>query len=277
MLRVFFWVMVCSTIILFGQTFAGSIGGEVSAGENFGHTLVLFLHQLLLVYWLGPDIAVYIWSRRVVNTELSAEQRIVAGNMMTMIDIVPRVCLSLFLTVAGILSETYGLPHPWWQMIAIVLLGPVWLTIVLMSYLKRGSDFGDLVMRFDSWLRGMLVIGMPISVMWSVSTGRLADSPWIAGKLIILAIVILLGLLLRLRLRAMFDGLNSMEKEGQSEAVDTVMATSLARAQLFSYAIWALLLWASLLGIVKPGEQESTESAARVEVIDPVRSLSSSQ
>ncbi|HJP38695.1 MAG TPA: hypothetical protein QF499_06130 [Gammaproteobacteria bacterium] len=277
MRRVFLWVTACSAILLFGQIYAGSLGGELSADENFGHTLTLFLHQLLLVYWLGPDIAVYIWSRRVVNTGLSVEQRIVAGNMMTMIDIVPRVCLSLFLTVAGILSETYGLAHPWWQMIAIVLLGPVWLTIVLMSYLKRGSDFGDLVMRFDCWLRGLLVIGMPISVIWSVSAGRLADSPWIAGKLIILAIVILLGLLLRLRLRAMFDGLNRMEKEGQTEAVDTVMTTSLARAQLFSFAIWALLLWASLLGVVKPGEPASGEPVARLEWLDPVRSLSSLQ
>jgi hypothetical protein len=267
MLRALFWITVFATVLLFGQSFAETLGAEAVADENFGHTMVLFLHQLLLVYWLGPDIAVFIWSRHVVNAKLDVEQRIVAGKMMTTIDIVPRVCLSLFLTVAGILSDTYGLPHPWWQMVGIILLGPVWLTIVLLSYLKRGSDFGDLVARFDLWLRGVLVIGIPISVSWSWSTDRLADSPWIAAKLMILAVVILLGLIMRLRLRAFFAGMNKLETDGQSVAVDTMMATSLARARPFGHAIWLLLLLASLLGIIKPGEQEPVETAALTESV----------
>ena len=267
MLRAFFWITVFATALLFGQSFAETLGAEAATDENFGHTMVLFLHQLLLVYWLGPDIAVFIWSRHVVNAQLDVEQRIVAGKMMTTIDIVPRVCLSLFLTVAGILSETYGLPHPWWQMVGIILLGPVWLTIVLLSYLKRGSDFGDLVARFDLWLRGVLVIGIPISVSWSWSTDRLADSPWIAAKLMILAVVILLGLIMRLRFRAFFEGLNRLEADGQSAAVDTMMATSLSRARPFGHVIWLLLLWASLLGVIKPGEQEPVETAAMAEPV----------
>lgn len=281
MLRVFFWVMMFATVLVLGQAIAGSFGAEASANENFGHTMALFLHQLLLVYWLGPDIAVFMWSRHAVNAGLDVEQRVVAGKMMTMIDIVPRICLSLFLTVAGILSDTYGLAHPWWQMAGIILLGPVWLTIVLVSYLNRGSDFGELVARCDLWLRGVLVVGIPVSVAWSVSTDRLADSPWIAGKLLILAVVILLGLIMRLRFRAFFDGLSRLETDGQSEAVDSMMATSLARARPFGHAIWLLLLWAALLGIVKPGEREPARSAATAESgalpAGAVRSISSSR
>ncbi len=275
MLRVFFWITVFATLLLFGQSFAGATGP--SAEGDFGHTLMLFMHQLLLVYWLGPDIAVYIWSRRAVNTGLDVEQRITAGNMMTMIDIVPRVCLSLFLTVAGLLSETYGLVHPWWQMVAIVLLGPVWLMIVLMSYLKRGSDFGDLAMRFDLWLRGMLVVGIPLSVAWSVSTDRLAGSPWVAGKLMILALVILLGLIMRLRIRGVFAGLATMAADGPSEDLDTRISASYKQARPLYYAIWLLLLWASLMGVVKPGEQVQADHAAEAQSISSVRSLSSWQ
>ncbi len=275
MLRVCFWITVFATLLVFGQSFAGSPG--VGAEGSFGHTLMLFLHQLLLVYWLGPDIAVYIWSRRAIDTGLDVEQRVVAGNMMIMIDIVPRVCLSLFLTVAGVLSETYGLPHPWWQMIAIVLLGPVWLTIILLSYLNRGSDFGDLVARFALWLRGALVIGIPLSVAWSVSTDRLAGSPWVAGKLIILALVILLGLIMRLRIRGVFAGLSKLAADGPSADLDSQMSASHARARPFNYAIWLLLLWASLMGVVKPGERERTGVTVEDQSVSSVRSLSSWQ
>ncbi len=262
--RIFFWIMVLATVLLFGQSFADTLGADGATNEHAAHSLVLFLHQLLLVYWLGPDIAIFIWSRRAVDTTLGAEQRIVAGQMMTMIDIVPRVCLSLFLTVAGVLSDTYGLPHPWWQMIGIVLVGPVWLTLVLLGWLNRGSDFGALVARAEIWLRCALVIGIPLSVLWSVSTDRLAGSPWIGGKLVILALVILLGLIMRWRFRGFFDGMARLQSEGPSAAVDAQMLTSLARARPFGHAIWLLLLWASLMGIVKPGEQDPAPVAAAV-------------
>jgi hypothetical protein len=265
MLRAFFWVMVLATVLLFGQTLAGLPGAEAAAEEEIGHRLVLFMHQLLLVYWLGPDIAVMIWSRIAVKTEFDVEQRIVAAKMMTMIDIVPRVCLSLFLTVAGILSDTYGVTHPWWQMAGIILLGPVWLTIVMVSYLNRGSAFGDQVARYDTWLRAVLVIGIPASVAWSLLTGRLVETPWIALKLIILAVVILLGMIMRIRLRAFFDGVQRLETEGQSEEIDGIMKRNIGLALPMVHATWLLLLWASLVGVIKPGEPEPADSMAVIE------------
>ncbi len=274
-------VCLLITVLMLGQAFAGAIGVDASANETFGHTMTLFVHQLLLVYWLGPDIAIFIWGWSAVKAGLDVGQRIAAGKMMTTIDFVPRVCVSLFLTVAGILSATYGLSHPWWQMAGIILLGPVWLTIVLLSYLKRGSDLGGLADRFDFWLRGVLVVGIPISVMWSVSTGRFAGSPWIAGKLMIFAVVILLGSIMRLKLRAFFEGLNKLETDGQSEAVNTMIATSFARARPLWPAVWLLLLLASLMGIMKPGEQGSARTAAMTGSVASqwalVRSISSSR
>jgi hypothetical protein len=266
MLRAFFWVMLLATVLLFGQTLAGLPGADAAAEEDIAHKLVLFMHQLLLVYWLGPDIAVMVWSRIAVKTELDVEQRIVAGKMMTMIDIVPRICLSLFLTVAGILSDTYGVTHPWWQMAGIILLGPVWLAIVLMTYLNRGSAFGEQVARYDTWLRAVLVIGIPVSVAWSLLAGRLVDTPWIAVKLIILAIVILLGMILRIRLRAFFVGVNRLATEGQSEEIDGIMKRSVGLALPLAHTTWFLLLWASLLGVVKPGESEPVDTAAVAEL-----------
>ena len=144
----------------------------VSATDTFSHTFVLFLHQLLVVYWIGPDIAVFIWSRSAVNPQLAPEQRITAARMMTVIDVVPRVCVALFLTVAGILSDTYGIAHEWWQWLGILLLGPVWLFIVLVGWIKRGSEFGSTLAKLDTWLRIALVVGIPASVAYSSMTGR---------------------------------------------------------------------------------------------------------
>lgn len=268
MLRAVLVCMFLATTALFGLAYAA----DSAASGNLGHTTMLFLHQLLLVYWLGPDIAVFIWSRRAVVPELSVEQRVAAGKLMQTIDLVPRVCLSLFLTVAGILSDTYGIAHPWWQMAGIILLGPVWLTIVLLSWLNRGSDFGELVARMDIWLRIVLIIGMPISLFWSVATGRLADTPWIAGKLMLLTLIILLGLIMRLRFRAFFAGLDKLASEGQSEATDAAMALSLKRARPFGHAVWLLLIVAAVLGIIKPGDKQGAADATAAITVPAISS-----
>ncbi|MDH3978287.1 MAG: hypothetical protein OEU86_07190 [Gammaproteobacteria bacterium] len=268
MLRTIIMVTVLAVALLFGQSFADVINGDV-ANESLAHTVTLFFHQLLLVYWLGPDIAVFIWSRSAVNPQLTVEQRVTAGKMMAQIDLVPRVCLSLFLTVAGILSDTYGLPHPWWQMAGIILLGPVWLTIVLLTYINEGNEFGATVAKLDLILRGILVVGIPVSVAYSLATDRLVDAPWIAGKLMALAGIILLGLLMRLRFRAFFTGLDRLEKEGQSDDVDQQMAGSLAKTRPYVHGIWVLLLLASMAGIVKPGDQVDRPG----EVADQVSAL----
>lgn len=263
MLRTTFVLIMFATLFLFGQSFA-DVANDAGSTNHFAHNFVLFLHQLLLVYWIGPDIAVFIWSRSAVNPQLGPEQRVAAGRMMTAIDLVPRVCLALFLTVAGILSETYGITHPWWQMAGIVLLGPVWLFIVLGAWLKQGSDVGRTLAKLDIWVRIALVVGIPVSVVYSSMTGRLEDTPWITGKLMMLAAIILLGLVMRIRLQAFFDGVDTLEADGPSPETDRRMATSLKRAQPFVYAIWLLLLWAALLGVVKPGEPDSSAPAVSV-------------
>lgn len=262
MLRLTVMLILLATAVVFGNSFADALAGGGDAADSFGHGLVLFLHQLLLVYWLGPDIAVFIWSRRVVNTGLGPEQRVAAGRIMTTIDLVPRACLALFLTVAGILTETYGISHPWWQMAGIVLLGPVWLFVVLAAWFREGSQFGRTMTTLDTWLRIALVVGIPLSVAYSWTTGRLADAPWINVKLIILAGIILLGLLMRVHLRRFFDGVEKLAAEGQSVETDQQMASSLSGARRYVHAIWLLLLWAALLGVVKPGEPEQPPPVA---------------
>ena len=61
----------------------------------------LILHLLLFAYWLGGDIGVYYSSGMVVNPKLGIEARRIAGKIMMNIDLVPRICLSLMLTVGG--------------------------------------------------------------------------------------------------------------------------------------------------------------------------------
>jgi hypothetical protein len=217
------------------------------------YELLQFLHVVLFVFWLGPDVAVYAWSRKAVDAGASAELRIVAGQMMTLVDIIPRAAISLMLTVGGLLSEYVGLEHPWWQMAGIVLLGPVWLTLVLIGALRDGTAFGASAQRFESWLRWLLIVAVPLSVAYSTVTGRLAMAPYVGAKLLLFAAVLLLGQLMRARLASLGTAFAELKTNGLSPALDATMRASVARSRPYAVAIWVAMLAAALMGVLKPG------------------------
>jgi hypothetical protein len=223
------------------------------AYETFGYLFVLFLHQVLFVFWLGPDIGVYMWSTKVVNPALSAGQRLAAGRIMQVIGVLPQVCMSLMLTVGGVLTELMGIDHPWWQMAAIWLLGPVWLSLTLWVYTTAGTEKGARLAQLDIWFRWLIVVSVPLSVIYSVSTGRLAGFPWIMAKLLLFAAVVFFSLRMRQRLLPFITGLDRLASEGPSPELDATLRSSISRARLFMFASWAALAAAAALGMIQPG------------------------
>jgi hypothetical protein len=217
------------------------------------YELLQFLHVFLFVFWLGPDVAVYVWSRKAVEAGASAEQRVVAGQMMALVDFIPRAAISLMLTVGGLLSEYVGLEHPWWQMAGIILLGPVWLALVLAGLIRDGTPFGATAQQLESWLRWVLIVAVPVSVAYSTLTGRLAIAPYVGAKLLLFAAILLFGYLLRARLAPLRQGLVDLAASGPSPALDESMRTSLGSSRPYTVAIWLALLAAAFMGVLKPG------------------------
>ncbi len=225
------------------------------------HELTRFVHQMLFVYWIGPDIGVYYLSHRITDPSLSVGQRLAAAEVMGQIDLIPRVCMSLMLTVGGILTEFVDVPHPAWQMAGIVLLGPVWLSMILVTYFRRGTDLGDTATKLDFYFRWLMIVAVLVSVGYSFSTGRLDASPWVGSKLVLFAAILLFGLLMRLRVAPLVAGIGKLATAGPSAETDQMMAASLRRTKPFVLAMWACLLLAALLGVVKPGGQAPTTAA----------------
>ena len=244
-----FLVLVPAGLLLAAVAVEGADDGLTA------YELTLFIHQLLFVYWIGPDIGVYYLSHRITDPALSPGQRLAAAQVMGQVDLIPRVCLSLMLTVGGLLTEFVGIPHPAWQMVGIVLLGPAWLILVLLVYLKQGTPQGAMLAKIDFWFRALMIVAVLGSVGYSWATERLADTPWVAGKLVLFAAILLFGLLMRLRVAPLVAGIGKMAVEGPSEENDTVMTRSLARTKPYVLAMWVCLLMAALMGVVQPGDR----------------------
>jgi len=219
---------------------------------SLAHGLTRFLHLLLFVYWLGGDAGVFYSSRFVINPKLSRDARMTAAKIFIDLDMIPRYCMALMLTVGGILAEVMGISHPTWEMVAIVLLGPVWLGLVIAVHAKEGSAAGQTLKRIDVWFRWIVIVSILVSVIHSHWTGRLDGLEWFSAKLVLFAFLIFCGLMIRRNLPPFVEGFRQLAGSGATPESDRLMIDSMARCRPYVLLIWAGIALSALLGILKP-------------------------
>ena len=234
------------------------------AEGDLGHTIWLIIHLVLFAYWLGGDIGVFYSTRMILNRSNTPDQRFMASRIMLWIDLLPRLCLSMMLTVGGILSEYVGVSHPLWQYAMIVVLGPVWFTVLLVMHFKHNASFMPMLTKLDLWFRWFLIFAIVASVWWSVSNERLDDAPWLAFKLIVFAILVLCGVMIRIYIPGFIAGVRALGQGSITTEQDDAMKRSIHRVRPWVFTIWAGLIVEAFLGIYKPGAPEAADAVGNL-------------
>ena len=221
-----------------------------------GQDIALLMHLLLFAYWLGGDIGVFYSSGFAVNRKLSRGARQAAGTIMMNLDLIPRLCLSLMLTVGGILTHYYGIDHPLWQMVGIILLGPIWTCSLISIHFNEGTDLVKTMTKIDYYFRWIMVFTLIASVSYAFYfTDRLNANPWVGAKLIVFAALIFCGIMIRKYIGGFIKGIHNIATDNINEADDIAMAASLSKARVFVLTIWVLLLVEVWIGVAKPGSK----------------------
>jgi len=223
------------------------------------HDLLLLIHLLLFCYWLGGDLGVFYSSKLVADAGLPRASRLAAAKVMLACDLAPRVCMSLTLTVGGLLAAALGVPHPPWLLAGVVLLGPAWLAVVLVLHFRHQAPFAPMLTRIDFHFRWLLILAIVASCALALTTGRLNAAPWIALKLLAFALLVFFGLMVRIHLKGFTAAYVKLVQGAPKVADDAMMAASLAKVRPWVLGIWAILVVQAGLGIVKPGDRATGE------------------
>jgi hypothetical protein len=221
---------------------------------SLAHGLVKYLHVLLFVYWLGGDAGVFYSSTFVTNTRLSRDARLTAFKIFMNLDMLPRYCLALMLTVGGVLAEFIGYDHPAWQTAAIIALGPIWVWVVHTIHVKEGTDFGKKLAALDRQFRVFMIIAIVASVAYHWATGPLRPYPWLAAKLLIFAFLIFCGFMIRLKIPPFIEGFRTLAASGATPESDQKMIDGMGACRPYVLVIWAGVAISALIGILKPGQ-----------------------
>ncbi|HJP03608.1 MAG: hypothetical protein CL799_11010 [Chromatiales bacterium] len=217
------------------------------------HEFLLILHLLLFCYWLGGDIGVFYSSGFAANPKLSLEARMTAAKIMLNLDIVPRLCGAVMLTVGGLLSEFVGVTHPAWQMYAIIAVAPAWLALELVLHFKHDTPLGKGMAKFDDPFKWLIVIACVASAAWSFSTGRLDEAPWVGYKVLVFALIMFFSLMINRTIGPYIVGIQRIAEGKIDEAENAAMAASLKQVKWAVIGIWIALVVEAVLGVAKPG------------------------
>jgi len=220
---------------------------------TLAHGVFKYIHILLFVYWLGGDAGVFYSSTFVTNTKLSREARLTAFKIFINLDMLPRYCLALMLTVGGVLAEFIGYEHPMWQTVAIVALGPIWVWVVHTIHAREGTEFGKTLATWDRRFRLFMIFAIIASVAYHWTTGPLQPYPWLAAKLLIFAFLIFCGFMIRLKIPPFIEGFKVMAASGATPESDQKMIDGMGACRPYVLLIWAGVAISALLGVLKPG------------------------
>src|SRR5580698_7997003 len=101
---------------------------------------LVYVHILLMVFWLGTDIGVFIAGLQFMNAKLPLEQRRAAIGVGMIIDRYPRVCFAAMLPVGAQLAWLRGsLLISTHAMVILWLACIVWMAAVVAAMVLAGT------------------------------------------------------------------------------------------------------------------------------------------
>lgn len=211
------------------------------------YIILKFLHVLLFAYWLGPDWGVFVNGRRVANPELSRQERLRFLKASVAIDIFPRSSIVLLIAVGLTLAGAGG-----YLSLGPVWLGLIWLVAAIWLVLVWFTGYilqpGPLKTRFDAvhvaLRHAVTVILLGVGV-YSLLFGDPIATRWLAVKLILVAILIAIGSVLRVIVRSWIRELTGV---AGSEAA---IARSYPFTRKLVISFWLVSISVAFLGVTK--------------------------
>jgi len=217
------------------------------------HDVLVFVHVVLFVYWLGPDWGVWVTSHYIAKPGLPIDERRRFLAAMLKIDLLPRSCLILLLPVGLQLAADLGLsPVTGAALIAVWAFSLCWLVVSWLVYLRKGPLAGELLRRIDNGLRTIVAPVMIAAGGYSLATGQWFGSGWLGLKVMVFGVIVALGLVLRQFVSLWVTGFQKLAVEGPTAEIDGMFASALERSKPVVIVFWSASALMAFLGVVKP-------------------------
>ncbi|MBL8643873.1 MAG: hypothetical protein JNK21_08060 [Rhodospirillaceae bacterium] len=218
------------------------------------YQVLVFIHILLFVYWLGGDLGVFVTAKSVANRKLGLEERFRFLHALMVCDMGPRTALILFFPVGLEMAVNIGIFEVSRAVSGIVwLLGLAWLAVNWWMFFNEQHPATQKLRTYDLYLRYALIPLLAGTAIYSMATGSPVVVAWLQVKLLVFAFAICLGVYLRGEIKQWIVGFGMVRQGGDAaDKGNTIIEQSLVRSQRAALVLWFAVALAAFLGKVKP-------------------------
>ncbi|WP_296719936.1 hypothetical protein [Erythrobacter sp.] len=222
--------------------------------SDFAYPVLVYVHLLLFVLWLGADVGVFVLGQHFRKRDKwSLDQRIALLTLLVEIDMVPRSAWALMVPLSLSVVDSGG----WWDVPISLLVGAwavglVWLALVWDSHMHDQTPRAARNRRIEGWLR-WLIGGF---YLWLGGQSLILDAPlspdWLAAKALLFGCIFIAAIMIDVAFKPVGAQLAAVLTEGSSDATELPLRRTMDRTRIWVWTVYVLLLVTAFLGNVKP-------------------------
>jgi hypothetical protein len=211
-----------------------------------------YAHILLLVYWLGADVGLFLVMAWIKDRRLDYATRVTLIRLAFYIDLAPRTCVALILPVGMHLAAGLGVAViPGWLFALAWVIGLGWTALHVALVVRKGTPLAARLRRLNNaweFVAGALFIGIGAV---SLATGAPVAAGWFALKLLLFGLVfwVILGIDTRFQ---PFTTLLRLGERGLDDAAEAAITRATNLTMAWALLLYGLVLAIAFLGKVKP-------------------------
>ena len=219
-------------------------------------SILRYLHILSMAFWLGGEWGVFQTSYKVVNSELTAPERLRHLNTVFRIDVLARVGIVSLLPLGLHMGYLWGLqPYGGAFLIVMWALWALWVAITLQAFRDKMAKTKTIFGHLEDWSRYILIPALLIvgttSLMGIGPFEAGEGQKWYSIKLLIFGLAIIIGLVLRYFLHS-WPGIFGTLMNGPDVEAEMKLAKSIRASRRVAITYWITILAAGFFGAVKP-------------------------
>lgn len=217
-----------------------------------GHSVWVFVHLMLLVYWLGADLGVLLLARAAKRPDLSFAERAFALRMAVVIDLVPRLCFAVMFPVGLHVADSGGYLNV--PMVALVVAWSVsvgWIMLLFAIGRHEGTPRGESLSRLNLALQAVLLVVVGALGVGAVLGFGPLPGGWFGLKILLFALIFALGIGIDFAFRPIVPAFARLAAEGSQPDIERDIGRAIDGTVRYVLALYALLIAIAFLGVTK--------------------------
>lgn len=212
-----------------------------------------YIHILLLVFWLGGDIGVFISANVAKTTKYPVDTRAALLSTGGIVDLFPRYCFALIFASGLTLVDAMGLyAPPLWAMVLAWAVGGLWVLAIWQAHCNPGAGWIRPYMKAQFYGEALAGTALIAAAAVSLATGEPVAERWLAAKILLLGVMFFVAMTLEVVSRPFGVAFGEIKTQGSTPEREARARAAMNRTLTVVGCIYLILFVVAFIGRVKP-------------------------